>query len=113
MSEYKRSGVALEERIPPDILWLLRRTGEKPGVHIADTRFSERSAMYDVIQKGAAGYTQIVKALADRCFDLSVSGRVNLHYDSILDIIADPGLLDLYKIDTPRRRSEQSPGEVS
>ena len=116
-SEYRHPEIdrkPLEERVPPDILWLLRRVWPDTGGRstLVPDFVYVRIAMHDVIQKGAAGYTQLVLTLIDRCFDSSASGRVDLHYDSILDI-ADPVLLDLYKIDTPRRRSEQSPGEVS
>jgi hypothetical protein len=89
----------IEERVPPDILWLFRRSWQSTlspfigNVHVA---------MDETIEKGAEGYTQLVLALIDRCFVPSASGRVDIHYSSIVDV-ADPVLLEQYKIDTPIR----------
>ena len=112
-SEIRREPTAkpVEERVPPDILWLLRYSSQStimPFVGFVN------EAIDNATRKSVPGYTQLVLTLIDRCFDSSASGRVDLHYDIILDV-ADPGLLDLYKIDTPRRRrSKQSPaGEIS
>jgi hypothetical protein len=87
----------VEARVPPDILWLLPSLVGRED--LTDVHFPARYAMEDVAKKGAAGYTQLVLALIDRCFDSSASGRVDVHYSSILDI-ADPILLEQYKIET-------------
>jgi hypothetical protein len=91
----------LEERIPPDILWLLRRTGrnERAGPFGGDV---ER-AMGIATEKGVESYTKLVLALIDRCFASSASGRVNLHYNSILGT-AGPTSLEQYRIDMPIRQ---------
>jgi hypothetical protein len=78
----------IEERVPPDILWLFRRS-----MHTRDANFVS-SAMLMV---GAESYTKLVIALIDRCF---ASGRESFHYNSILDA-ADLIPLDQYKIDMP------------
>jgi hypothetical protein len=114
LGEYLRSGTReadsrksatkpLEERVPPDMLWLFRHAQPNPdatssvplGQIIGGTMFRAR-------EKSAKGYTKLVLALIDRCFDASAPGRVNLHYGNILDI-ADPVLLKQYRIDPPLR----------
>jgi hypothetical protein len=100
LSTYTRSEILeksvakpIEERVPPDILWLLRRSRQStrgPFVHYV------LSAMDNATEKGAESYTKLVLALIDRCF---ASDGANLHYNSILDV-ADPVLLEQYKIDT-------------
>jgi hypothetical protein len=102
-SEYAHSEILkmpvakpIEERVPPDLLWLLRRSWQStrgPFIGSAD------AAMHRATEKGAEGYTKLVLALIDRCF---ASDRADLHYDSILDV-ADPVLLEPYKIVTPLR----------
>jgi hypothetical protein len=112
--EYWRSEVyrrpatkPVEERVPPDLLWLFRRIWPDGPI------VSSHPDVEPPTKKGMAGYTWLVRTLIDRCFDPSAPGRVDLHYNSILDV-TDPILLDLYKIDMPnRRQSEPSPGEVS
>jgi hypothetical protein len=97
--EIRRESAAepVETRVPPDILWLLR---SRVGTERQLTRpFVERDYMDRAIKNGAEGYTQLVLALIDRCFVPSASGRVDIHYSSILDA-ADPILLEQYKIKT-------------
>jgi hypothetical protein len=98
ISEYERSELLgkatakpIEERIPPDLLWLLRRSRQgKPFTS------SVHDAMYKATEKG--GYTKLVLALIDRCFALPASDRVYMRYNSIVDV-ADPILLKQYRID--------------
>jgi hypothetical protein len=86
----------IEERIPPDILWLLRRTGFRLGngkvvfIAIVDSQLRRVTA------KGAENYTKLVNALIDRCF---ASDRAYLRYNNILDV-ADLIPLEQYKIET-------------
>jgi hypothetical protein len=82
----------IEERVPPDLLWMLRRSWQTT-IFVG----SEKTAMRGAIEKGAEGYTKLVLALIDRCFVPSAPGRVDIHYSSIVDA-ADPVLLEQYKI---------------
>jgi len=87
----------IEERIPPDLLWLFNRSGGQPGMDGLRGPFAGN--MSKAREKGAEGYTKLVIALIDRCFD---SGGANLHYNTILDA-ADLIPLEQYKIDTLNR----------
>ncbi|MDR1996395.1 MAG: hypothetical protein LBQ25_12490 [Azonexus sp.] len=78
-----------EEGIPSDLLWLFRR--DNPS------SFSGFAGGRAVIEKGAEGYTKLVIALIDRCL---ASDGADIRYSSILDI-ADPSLLEQYKINMP------------
>ena len=83
-----------KEQVPPDLLWLFSRAWRDPdGCFSSTAGASMRKAM----EVGAEGYTKIVIALIDRCFE---SDGEELHYGSILDIA---GLIPLkqYKIVTP------------
>jgi hypothetical protein len=111
IGEYRRSEIhrrptakPVEERVSPDILWLLRRTWPSTGGQT--TPFPSpvivRGSMYRATEKGAEGYTKLVLALIDRCF-ASDGASLRLHYNGILDA-ADPILLEQYRIDTPLRR---------
>jgi hypothetical protein len=82
----------IEERVPPDLLWLFRRTG---GGEFFGAQLD--SAMRRATEKGAEGYTKLVIALIDRCF---ASDRVYRYYHSILDA-ADLIPLEQYRIDMP------------
>jgi hypothetical protein len=84
----------IEERIPPDLLWLFRRSGM--GVMPFIGRVN--SAMRRLPEKGAEGYTKLVLALIDRCF--ASEGEV-IYYTNILDA-ADLIPLEQYKIDRLR-----------
>jgi hypothetical protein len=97
--EIRRQSAAkpVEARVPPDILWLLRSLVGKE--YVADAIDPVRFSMYGVTKNSAAGYTKLVLALTDRCFIPSASGRVDIHYSSILDV-ADPVLFEQYKIKT-------------
>ncbi len=84
----------IEERVPPDLLWLFRRAWQdSPGLFFGPAGASMRKAM----ETGAEGYTQIVIALIDQCF--AYEGAY-IHYNSILDV-ADLVSIDQYKIITP------------
>ncbi|MDR3055557.1 MAG: hypothetical protein LBU53_09180 [Zoogloeaceae bacterium] len=95
----------IEERVPPDILWLLRLTpqnsGADPNKHLVAPaggigRLNPPKGI-SFAGKGYTGYTKIVLALLDRCF---ASNEDVLHYNNIIDI-DDPALLEQYKIDMP------------
>jgi hypothetical protein len=92
----------IEERVPPDILWLLRRSGHRPGRSgfFGDFGKDVSHAMKKATEKGAKGYTKLVIALVDRCFAF---GGAYFHYRSILDI-SDPVLLGQYKVSMSPRR---------
>lgn len=97
---HKTAAKPIEERIPADLLWLFRRTpccSDRAGplFQVAG------SAMNRIMEKGAEGYTRLVIALIDRCFD---ADGAEIHYDSILDA-ADLIPLEQYKIDMPIRQS--------
>jgi len=87
---------SIEERVPPDLLWLFRRAWQSTrGPFEGYVNASMRKAT----EKGAEGYTKLVIALIDRCF---ASDGADIHYNSILDT-ADLISLEQYKIDTPIR----------
>lgn len=92
---YRPAAKPIEERIPPDLLWLFRHS-------VQSTRgpFSGYAggAIDKAVEKNAERYTKLVIALIDRCF---VSDRAETHYDSILDV-ADLISLEQYKIDSLR-----------
>jgi hypothetical protein len=87
-----------DNNIPPDLLWLFLRSSE--GL----ASFRGNLEGYDVTKKSAAGYTKLVLALIDRC--LASDERTRFHYTNILDV-ADPVLLEQYKIDTSKDWLEQ------
>jgi hypothetical protein len=100
-SEYRKSAAKpVEERVPPDILWLFLRTWPY-GIKVSGFPGEESASMYRAVEKGAEGYTKLVLALVDRCFAPSASGK-SLHYTNILDA-ADLIPLEQYKIDMPIR----------
>ena len=83
----------IEEHIPPDLLWLLRRSPQStttPFIGLVS------GSMHNAMEKGAEGYTKLVIALIDRCF--AADGSV-IYYNEIFDV-ADPILLEQYRIDT-------------
>lgn len=83
----------VEERIPPDILWLFRHSWQSTRAPFV----SEASNSMEIaLEKGAEGYTKLVNSLIDRCFD---SGKANIQYDFILDV-TDLISLEQYKINT-------------
>lgn len=86
----------IEERVPSDLLWLFRRSWQSTTAPFIG---SARGAMNRAMEKGAEGYTKLVIALIDRCFD---ADGTEIHYGSILDA-ADLIPLEQYKIDTPIR----------
>ena len=103
-AKYDRSGSPrpkstdnpIEERVPPDYLWLFRQGGSGGS---APFSVYASEAMEIITEKGTEGYTKIVIALIDQCF---ASDGTEIRYNSILDI-GDPALLEQYKIVTPLR----------
>ena len=81
----------IEELVPPDILWQLKRT------KFGDILGSEAASMMNAMDWGADGYTKIVIALIDQCF---ASGQTENQYNSVLDV-SDLVPLEQYKIVTP------------
>jgi hypothetical protein len=87
----------IKEQPLPDLLWLASRYPVAPG-ESNEVWGNLYLAMDDVTKKSMEGYTKLIIALTDRCF---TSDEANFHYyGSILDV-ADPVLLEQYKIDTP------------
>jgi hypothetical protein len=84
----------IEERILPELLWLFRRSGGVGEFFHAEVR----EAMGKATEKGAEGYTKLVIALIDRCFDPDGANPYP-RYNSILDA-ADLIPLEQYKIDS-------------
>jgi hypothetical protein len=86
----------IEERLPPDLLWLFRRAWQSTrGPFSAEAYIAMEKAM----TTGADGYTKIVIVLIDQCFS---SEGVDVQYNNILDV-ADLTPLEQYKIVTPIR----------
>ena len=81
----------IEELVPPDVLWLLDHiiVDNLPGL--------VNTGMPGVILEGEEGYTKIVMALIDRCFD---SDEVDIKFNSVLDV-ADLVPLEQYKSKRP------------
>jgi hypothetical protein len=104
MDEYDRSenpaAKPIEERVPPDILWLFRRSLVPGRTSILPHSMRVYNSMRKATEKGAEGYTKLVIALVDRCFASSASGRANFHYTNILNA-ADLIPLEQYRIDMP------------
>jgi hypothetical protein len=83
--------------VPPELLWLFHRS------RLAKYPMQEVSkVMKEVVEKGADGYTKLVTTLIDRCFASGEERTKEGYYRSIIDV-ADPVLLEQYKIDMPRR----------
>jgi len=81
----------IEERIPPDLLWLFRRSR-------GDT-YGGGNMGQVMINGGAEGYTKLVIKLIDRCFP-SMEGGANLN--SVYDVgDHDPLFLGQYMINMP------------
>jgi hypothetical protein len=98
-SEFRREpepgAKPIEERVPPDLLWLFRRSWQST---LSPFIGSVRGAMNNATKKGTDGYTKLVITLIDRCF--VSDDKTRLYYNSIIDV-ADPSLRKQYKIDTP------------
>jgi hypothetical protein len=93
----------IEERVPPDLLWLLRRSRQMNISNEIPSSFIEEieSSMHHLTNKSAENYTRLVNVLIDRCF--ASDDRAYFGYDSILDA-ADLIPLEQYKIDMPLMR---------
>lgn len=91
--DHQPAAKPIEERVPPDLLWLFRRAWQSTRGPFSG---GARSAMNRAMEKGAERYTELVIALIDRCF---ASNGADIHYNSILDI-ADLISLEQYKINT-------------
>lgn len=90
----KPAAKPIEERVPPDILWLLRRAEHSARAY---------RTLGSLHMAGTENQTKLVIALLDRCFASSDKAR-SFRYSSILDA-ADLISLEQYKIDvTPFRR---------
>jgi hypothetical protein len=87
------SAKPVEERVPPDLLWLFRRSWQST---FAPFEGEAMSSMNTAMEKGAEHYTKLAIALIDRCLD---SDGAVVHYGSILDV-ADLIPLEQYKIDS-------------
>jgi hypothetical protein len=87
----KAAAKPIEERIPADLLWLLRRSRQSSPFTNA-----VQDAMYKATEKG--GNTKLVLALIDRCFASPASDRLGIRYSGIIDI-TDPILLNQYRVD--------------
>lgn len=87
---------AIEERVPPDLLWLFRRSWQSTRGPFAD---AARGSMDIAMRTGADSYTKLVLALVDHCFTID---QAELHFHSILDV-ANLISLQKYKINTPIR----------
>jgi hypothetical protein len=102
--EYLREPTAkpIEEIVPPDILWLLRRSG-RGGVSRLVTQGEEvEGFMHKATEKGAEGYTNLVLALIDRCFVSDETKWTYFYYNNILDA-TDLIPLEQYRIDALAR----------
>lgn len=75
----KDTSLPIEERIPPDLLWLFRRS---IAWGVESFYMDTRGAIHVVAAKNAENYTRLVIAMIDRCFD---SGERDIRYNSILD----------------------------
>lgn len=82
----------IEEMVPPDLLWLFRRSAQ--GERLLSSIYLDNA-----MKAGAAGYTKIVIRLIDQCL---ASGGSEMHYNSVLDV-SDLVPLEEYKIVTPLR----------
>jgi len=86
----------VEDHVPPDILWLFRRSWKDTfGPFVS----SASSAMGNAMETGTKGYARVVTTLIDNCFE---SGGADIRYSSIHDI-DNPVLFEQYKIVTPIR----------
>jgi hypothetical protein len=92
--EKRPAAKPIGELVPPDILWLFRRSAFND--HAGPFAHSTSRGMRQATEKGAEGYMELVLALVDRCF-ASTDGA-NLRYNSILDAPWQ------YRIDMPVRR---------
>jgi hypothetical protein len=79
----------IEEIVPPDILWLLRRSGERRGgSRLVPQEDRVYGFMHKATEKGAEEYTKLVLALIDRCFASDETKATNLpYYSNILDAV--------------------------
>lgn len=95
---FKQSTKPVEQRIPPDLLWLFRHSWQSTR---APFDGNVKNAMRNTKRAGAEQYTKLVITLVDRCFDDGSDETVH-HYNNILDA-ADLIPLEQYKINKPIR----------
>jgi hypothetical protein len=102
VSRPREAAKPIEERVPPDLLWLFSRSGggQKYFYKAVD------AAMLEATEKSAEGYTKLVIALIDRCF--ASNDGAYLYYTNILDA-ADLIPLEQYRIDMPIRHRIRDP----
>lgn len=93
---HEQVATPIEEQVPPDILWLFRRSWQSTR---GPFDMSARGSMDIAMEKAADRYTNLVIGLMDRCF---VSSHTDIRLLNILDV-ANPSTLEHYKIDTPIR----------
>lgn len=91
-----RAAAPIEERLPPDILWLFRRSTQST---LAPFGEFTRISMEKVMETSAERHTKLVTSLIDRCL---ASDGADVVYSSILEA-ADLISLQNYKIETPIR----------
>lgn len=97
--EYARSEIfpsqpaakPIEERVPPDLLWLFRRARQARVVSFDEAALSDTSR---AMKKGTEDYTEVVIRVIDRCF---ASDGADFLYNSILDV-GELVTLEQYKI---------------
>jgi hypothetical protein len=92
----------IEERVPPDLLWLFRRSSGH-----SDFVGPFRGDMHKATEKGAKGHTKLVLALIDRCFAHNGAKRAYFYYNNIHDA-ADLIPLEQYRIDMPVLRGRRT-----
>jgi hypothetical protein len=85
---------SIGERIPPEILWLFRRSRQEERVPF---EMGAANAMHKAMGTIGERHAKLVTALIDRCL---ASDGVDINYKSILDV-ADLISLEQYKIVTP------------
>ena len=89
------AGKSIEERVPPDILWLFRHIADQGGNGFNTFAIESMGA---AMRMRSEEYTKIVASLIDHCFESK--GSKDIHYNSILDV-SDLLPLEQYKIITP------------
>lgn len=94
---HKPTSKPIEERVPPDLLWLFDRSWDKDIPLVGSFSGWAGSSGITAMDKGTKGYTRIVIALIDQCF---ASDGADIHYDNVLGV-ADLVPLEQYKITTP------------
>jgi hypothetical protein len=82
----------IADRIPPDLLWLLRHAWQSTRGPFSDAVDDARAA---TLVRVATGYADLVKALIDRCVDSELK---KTRYSNILDLKGSK-VLERYRLD--------------